>query len=519
MPTRWLHDWLGADCTSLLVGAAVFFVVYVTLRACSSRGAIGPLPPGPRPWPLVGNFGVYLLPAWLLRRRHGRGSLSPHLLLTRLADQYGDVYSIYIGSQLIVVLNGCNVVREALLNFAEVFSDRPDVPSVTLITKRKGIVFAPYGQVWKQQRKFSHATLRFFGLGKLSLEPCILEELTLIKREIAELSRYEETFNPAPLINNAVSNIICSLSFGRRFDYKDQEFKMLLNRMSRGLEISVNSQAILINICPWLYYLPFGPFWELRKAELDITAFLKRIIAQHRESLDPSSPRDFIDMYLLEISQQEEKEDSMFSEDYLFYIIGDLFVAGTDTTTNTILWCLLYMSLYPDVQDKVHAEIEAVVGKDRAPSLMDKPHMPFTEATIMEVQRMTVVVPLSIPHMASENTSFRGFGIPQGTVILANLWSVHRDPRVWDKPDEFNPSRFLDEHSQILKKDCFFPFGIGRRTCMGKQLAKMEVFLMFSNLMQAFRFRLPEGIRAPPLSGRFGLTLAPHSYNLCAVSR
>lgn len=124
--------------------------------------------------------------------------------------------------------------------------------------------------------------------------------------------------------------------------------------MARGLEICVNSPAVLINIFPLLYHLPFGVFKELRQVERDITVFLKKIIANHRETLDPDNPRDLADMYLMEMKAQQEagEQDSTFTEDYLFYIIADLFIAGTDTTTNSILWFLLYMVLYPDVQGK-----------------------------------------------------------------------------------------------------------------------------------------------------------------------
>lgn len=113
-----------------------------------------------------------------------------------------------------------------------------------------------------------------------------------------------------------------------------------------------NSAAVLINVFPLLYYLPFGVFREVRQVERDITAFLKQIITRHRETLDPANPRDLIDMYLVEMLAQEAagETDSSFSEDYLFYIIGDLFIAGTDTTTNTVLWIMLYMVVYPDIQ-------------------------------------------------------------------------------------------------------------------------------------------------------------------------
>ncbi|XP_036407372.1 cytochrome P450 2U1-like [Megalops cyprinoides] len=525
---------LHLNVSTVVVALVAFSAFYYALHKLKSSRDFSNIPPGPKPWPLVGNCGHFLIPGFILkwlRKCHGGNDetkdsspVLPQVILMEQSKLYGNMYSIFVGSQLVVILTGYEIVRDALANRADVFSDRPDVPIITIMTKRRGIVFAPYGSVWRQQRKFCHATLRNFGLGKLSLEPCIQEELAFVKTELLRLSKDASgsALNPAPLVSNAVSNVICSISFGRRFDHKDQEFRTLLDLMARGLQIIVDGPAVLINVCPLLYYLPFGIFKEIRKAEADITVFLKGIIAQHSSSLDPDNPRDLIDMYLVEVAQQKERVgagETSFSEDYLFYIIGDLFVAGTDTTTNTILWTLLYMCMYPDIQEKVQVEIDSVIGPDRVPSLTDKARLPFTEATIMEVQRMTVVVPLAIPHMASQTTVFRNYTIPKGTVILPNLWSVHRDPTVWDNPDIFNPCRFLDKNGQLLRRECFIPFGIGRRVCMGEQLAKMELFLMFSTLMQAFTFRLPEGLPPPPMHGRFGLTLAPCPYTVCVTPR
>ncbi|XP_051994226.1 cytochrome P450 2U1 [Xyrauchen texanus] len=517
-----------------LLALTVFVLVFYVLQRRQSNKRYANIPPGPKPWPVVGNFGGFLVPSFILRRfRHNSeesrkrdsNPLSPQTGLTEMAKLYGNILSIFVGPQLIVVLTGYDAVRDALSNHADAFSDRPEIPLVTIITKRKGIVFAPYGPLWRTNRKFCHSTLRSFGFGKLSLEPCIHEGLTMIKTELQSLTKKAGAsgVNLTPLISNAVSNVISLMSLGQRFHHQDQEFQTMLDLMAHGLEISVSSSILLINIFPWLYYLPYGVFKELRRVELDITAFLKKIIARHRATLDPENPRDLIDMYLVEMLAQQaagtSSEKSMFSEDDLFYIIGDLFIAGTDTTTNSVLWSILYMCLYTDVQEKVQQEIDGVVGSGRVPSLTDKGSLPYTEATIMEVQRMTVVVPLSIPHMASETTEFRGYTIPKGTVIIPNLWSVHRDPTVWEKPDDFNPTRFLDEQGKLLRKDCFIPFGIGRRVCMGEQLAKMELFVMFSSLMQAFTFRLPEGTPPPSMNGRFGLTLAPCPFTVCATAR
>ncbi|KAJ8383006.1 hypothetical protein SKAU_G00037840 [Synaphobranchus kaupii] len=388
--------------------------------------------------------------------------------------------------------NSCR--RDALTNRAEVFSDRPDIPIITILTKRRGIVCAPYGTVWRQQRKFCHTALRNFRLSKLSAESCV-KELWFVKSELWKLSREGCNVDLTPLISNAVFQ---------------RHLLRLLRTPLQPPGPGVPHQA--------------GPHvqGEIRKVETDISSFLRAIIAQHSSTLDPDNPKDLIDLYLVEAARQQERvggQQTSFSEDYLFYVISDLFVAGTDTTTNTVLWALLYMCTYPQVQEKVQAEIDSVVGSDREPSLEDKASLPFTEATIMEVQRMTAVVPLAIPHMASETTEFRGYTIPKGTVIIPNLWSVHRDPTVWKDPDTFNPCRFLNENGQMLRRECFIPFGIGRRVCMGEQLARMELFLILSGLMQAFTFTLPADQPPPPMHGRFGLTLAPCPYTVRVVPR
>ncbi|XP_043926995.1 cytochrome P450 2U1-like isoform X1 [Protopterus annectens] len=474
------------------------------------------IPPGPRPWPLFGSFKFFFPRAYLLNM--DQKCVCPfRSRMSEFCKVYGNVYSLFIGARPAIVLNGYATVKEALVNYGEVFSDRPNISLINILTERKGIVFASYGPVWREQRRFAHSTLRRFGLGKLSLESKIVEELKYVKEEM--LKHGNKSFNPRTAISVAVANIICSMCFGRRFDYEDKELKTMLSITSRGLVLGYSSMVLLVNVCSWLYYLPFGPFKELRQIFNDLTAFLKKIIAQHRFRLDQENPQDFIDLYLLEVDQQKGNVESNFNENYLFYIIADLFVAGSDTTTNTLLWSLLHMAVHQDVQKKVQEEIDTVVGRGRIPSLSDKPSLPFLEATIMEVQRMSVVVPLSVPHMASKTSMFQGYTIPKGSIILPNLWSLHRDPTLWVEPNTFNPCRFLDENRQIIKNEAFIPFGIGHRVCMGEQMAKMELFLTFAYLMQAFHFTLPPDAAVPSMEGQLGLILAPFPFEVCISER
>ena len=143
-------------------------------------------------------------------------------------------------------------------------------------------------------------------------------------------------------------------------------------------------------------------------------------------------------------------------------MIGDLFGAGSETTVTTLRWALLFMFHNPLVQQKVHAEIDRVIGSQRQITCSDTTNLPYTMAVISEVQRLGDIVPLSVPHMNIEDTTLRGYYIPARTTVLVNLHGVHYDPRYWEKPQEFKPERFLDSEGQYKKPDELIPFSIGR---------------------------------------------------------
>ncbi|CAM9982440.1 unnamed protein product [Lampetra fluviatilis] len=556
-----------------LVSVASALLSALWLRRRGPAAAGGPLPPGPRAWPLVGG-----LPALWWENRKAGGLL--HVALEMLARRHGDVMSIatVAGRPPVVVLSGATAVREALGHHPEALAGRPDLPLVRLVTRRKGIVFAPLGATWQRHRRFSHAALRRFGAGLATAtatettgsrsescsipspgptSPWLLE--TRVEREVSSLLRTLASrsggavapFSPAPLIHGAVANVICGLCFSRHYHNhdggdggggKDDDqgcagFRCALRLMVRGMELASNSPAMLINVVPALRFLPCGPFRELFSTVDEVSRFLKGIIREHEETLDPANPRDFIDAFLVESRGGHDDDDEEgggeapggtrggLDADDLFYIVADLFIAGTDTTANTLLWCLLLMCTYPAVQARVQAELDAVVGRGRRVSLSDRPRLPLTVATIMEVQRLSSVVPLAIPHSATRSVQLRGFTVPQGSVVLLNLWACHVDPRVWARPLLFDPERFLDPHGRLRRRDAFMPFGIGRRSCLGESLARVELFLFFSALMQEFTFtssapHSPDSApQSPVLQGTFGLTYAPPPFTLTAVAR
>ncbi|NWY29594.1 CP2J2 protein, partial [Pheucticus melanocephalus] len=429
----------------------------------------------------------------------------------RLTKRYGDIFAMHVGGMKFVLVTGMRLVKEVLVNQGDKFLDRADLPVDEEIFKKTGLILST-GHLWKAQRRFTLTTLRNFGLGKRSLEERIQEEC----RYLVDVFRDEQgnSFNPQLKITNAVANVICSLIFGNRFDYQDDDFQRLLKLMNEVTALHAAVSTQLYNNFPSIMkYLP-GAHQTILKSWKVLENFMQEQINKHKEDWNPSEIRDYIDSYLLEIS----KDDSnTFKEEHLMACSLDLMFAGTETTASTLRWALLFMAIHPEIQARVQAEIDAVIGQARPPALEDRNKLHYTNAVIHEVQRKANVIPFNVPRMASEDTYVDGYYIPKGTVIMTNLTSLLFDKNEWKTPDAFNPEHFLKD-GKFWKNEYFLPFSTGKRACLGELLARSELFLFFTTLLQKFTFQAPPGTTLS-LQAVMGITLAPQPYKICAVPR
>ncbi|XP_078278393.1 uncharacterized protein LOC144606302 [Rhinoraja longicauda] len=212
--------------------------------------------------------------------------------------------------------------------------------------------------------------------------------------------------------------------------------------------------------------------------------------------------------------------NTSFLESKLVGTLWSLFAAGTETSSTTLNWALLFMELHPDVQSQVHEEIDRVIGNGRTPKLEDREEMPFTNTVIHETQRLGNIVPISLPHETYRDTEVMGYTIPKGTTIFPNITSALYDEDVWLTPREFNPGHFLNSDRMFVKPEAFIPFSAGHRVCLGEQLAKTELFNFFTSLLQHFTFFLPENEPRPNFrEAKYGITLCPPPYRLCVKTR
>lgn len=246
-----------------------------------------------------------------------------------------------------------------------------------------------------------------------------------------------------------------------------------------------------------------------------LRAYVREKIQEHRETFDADNLRDFIDMYIL--MTQEEKSES-YSEMNIFRTIVDLFTAGSETTATSLLWAFLYLTKYPEIQHQCREEIRKLTGFSRMITMADREELPFINATILEVQRIASVAVFVAPHVAEEDITLGDFDVLKGTIVIFNINALHNDPRYWENPEKFLPERWLTKDKKIIKHEAFLPFSWGPRSCLGEPLARMEMFLFFTNLLQRFEFTNPPDEPVSLSAQVTGVTYQPIKTLICAKS-
>ncbi|KAL8173111.1 UNVERIFIED_CONTAM: hypothetical protein K2H54_040175 [Gekko kuhli] len=500
----------------------------------------------------------------------------PYGTMMKLSKQYGPVFTFQLGFQKMVVLAGYKTIKEALVNQADAFVDRPRIPVFEDSGQGHGIVFSN-GENWKVMRRFAITTLRDYGMGKKTIEDKIVEECRFLIQKFesfdGEISVKQQTkfesfegkpFETTTIMNAAVANIIASILLNKRYEYEDPTFIRLLNLVNENVRVLGSPSVMLYNMFPALGFLSGGRKTVLKNTN-ELYAFIQATFIERLKELDVNDQRSFIDAFL--IQQQEEKNknqsNGFFHNENLKAVVADLFAAGMETTSTTLRWGLLLMMKYPEIQnalhlsvcsslhfrdhkknllvaksdskgfightpeclsllavEKVQEEITLVIGSAQ-PRIEHRAKLPYTDAVVHEVQRFANIVPTGGRHITTSDVTLGDYCIPKGTHVILLLYSVLYDESEWEKPFTFYPEHFLDSEGKFVKRDAFLPFSTGRRVCAGETLARMELFLFFASLLQRFTFQPVPGMSKEDLdlTPGVGITVSPKPFKFCALPR
>ncbi|XP_041068357.1 cytochrome P450 2K6-like [Carcharodon carcharias] len=431
-----------------------------------------------------------------------------------LAEKYGNLYNIRFGYQKFTILTGYETTKDALIDQANTFTERYVTPINEASSEKLGIVFSE-GELWRQMRRFTLTTLRHFGMGKKSIEEKIIEEAGFLVNVFKSYNG--QPIQPQNTLDTATANIIAVLLFQQRFDYEDESLRRFLTILHQMQKDKSSPMVEMINALPFLKFLP-GRHKGVIDQTKELMAFLIPIIAKIRKQLNENNVTNYTEAFLVKQKEEAGNPDSFFHEKNMVKLITELFAAGTETTSTTLRWGLLFMMKYPEIQKRVQEEIDREIGTERPPRMEDQQRLPYTNAVIYEIMRFANVATM-ITRDNIADTHLRGYFIPKRSHIIIVLSSVLRDKTYWEKPDEFNPSHFLNSEGRLVKREAFMPFGAGSRVCAGQSLAKMELFLFFTTLLQKLKFQAPADVTDLDLTPIHAQIYFPKPYKLCAISR
>ncbi|GBL95325.1 Cytochrome P450 2J5 [Araneus ventricosus] len=437
--------------------------------------------PGPTGLPLVGYLPFL--------------GNEPHKKFWEMREKYGDVIGIDVGRKFLVVLNEYKVMKEVLCHPAALNR----APDLFRHLGHSGFV-SENGERWIEQRRYSMTVARDLGLGRGQWQNLVKEETVNFLLKLRQL-KGKPTDISHELAISLASNII-SLLIGRRLS-EDEAEKLQLSVNYSDVALIYMGPSNPTTIVPALRKVcevfKIAGYDKAMKIIQSFSSFIKEEINRHKISRSFQDVPDFINSYLVKISEMSSSNDMNhgFSETTLEGTLNLLFLASSDTIFSSLGWLFRLMCEHKDIQDKVYAELTDVLGKDGEARYEGREKIPYTFAVIMEAQRYGSIVPLSGSRIAFDDIPVNGYIIPKGSEITANLWALHHDPSYWDEPGEFRPERFLtDDGTKLIRHlSSYAPFSVGRRNCPGETIAWMEILSYFSEVIRNFEISTPLGLK------------------------
>ncbi|KAJ1690206.1 hypothetical protein LUZ63_014361 [Rhynchospora breviuscula] len=432
------------------------------------------LPPSPPSFPIIGHLHLLKKPL--------------HHSLSLLSARYGPILYLRFGYRPTLVISSPQLAEECFTTNDVTFANRPSFPSVKEVTNNfSTLIFSDYSPLWRHLRKI--ATVQVLSNHRLlsSTSARDGEARYLVHRLFVGSADDKSSFqkvNVKVIAFEFILNVVMGMIAGKRYygeEAKDWEearqFRQLIEDVS-----TLASGSRLKDFFPCLRFVDYASVRRRIKAAVEKrNAFSQRLIDEIRKGVDTLKKKTMIgDMLGL-----QDREPGEYTDVLIRSLSLSLLQAGTDTSSNTIEWAMSLLLNNPHALAKARHEIAMVVGRDRLVEESDVPNLPYLRAIINETLRLYPVAPLDIPHESATECFIDGYKIPRGTMLLINIYAIHRDPSIWKDPTEFRPERFENEKAERL---WLLPFGIGRRKCPGEALAIRMIALALGTLIQCFEW-------------------------------
>ncbi|XP_074587143.1 trimethyltridecatetraene synthase-like [Curcuma longa] len=480
--------------------AIVLAATVALLRRRRGR-SVPNLPPGPRPWPIIGNLNLI-------------GSL-PHRSIYDLSKKYGPLMSLRFGSFPVVVGSSVSMAKFFLKTHDLSFVSRPKTAAGKYTTYNySDITWSPYGPYWRQARKI--CLMELFSAKRLDSYAYIrVEEVRDLNRALFAAASSASPVLLKDHLSTVSLNVITRMVLGKKYldpavesaIVSPEEFKEMLDEL-----FLLNGVMNIGDSIPWLNLLDLqGYIGRMKKLSRKFDRFLEHVLDEHNERRRREGTefvaKDMVDV-LLQLAD-DPNLDVKLERHGVKGFTQDMIAGGTESSAVTLEWAISELLRRPEVFEKASAELDRVVGRGRWVEERDIPSLPYIEAIVKETMRLHPVAPLLVPRLAREQTTVDGYDIPAGTRVLVSVWAIGRDPTVWDNPEEFQPERFEGSTLDVKGHDYeLLPFGAGRRMCPGYNLGLKVIQLTLANLLHGFRWKLPAGKKAEELSMEeiFGLS-------------
>ncbi|KAI3900346.1 hypothetical protein MKW92_006941 [Papaver armeniacum] len=461
--------------TILAVFAAVLIIFRRRISASTTQW-----PVGPKTLPIIGNL-------------HILGGTALHVVLHKLAEVYGSVMTIWIGSwKPVIIVSDFDRAWEVLVNKSSDYSAR-EMPEITKIgtANWRTISSSDSGPFWATLRK---------GLQGVALSPQHLASQTahqerdiikLIKNLKDEAALNSGMVKPLDHLKKATVRLISRLIYGQDFD--DDKYVEDMHDVIEFL-IRISGYAQLAEVFYYAKYLP-----SHKRAVTGAEEAKRRVIALVRPFLQ-SNPATNTYLHFLK-SQQ-------YPEEVIIFAIFEAYLLGVDSTSSTTAWALAFLIREPSVQEKLYQELKNFTANNDRTMLKveDVNKLPYLQAVVKETMRMKPIAPLAIPHKACKDTSLMGKKVDKGTKVMVNIHALHHTEKVWKEPYKFMPERFLQKQDKAMEQS-LLPFSAGMRICAGMELGKLQFSFSLANLVNAFKWSCVSDGVLPDMSDLLGFVL------------